>query len=80
MLQPAVRLLSFIRWIESKAIPISILPTAGSQIGLEDSIGLLCGYNFLSWREDGKTLDMHSLVHLALRGWSKQLRIRSRPR
>jgi tetratricopeptide (TPR) repeat protein len=41
-------------------------------MGLEDSIGLLCGYDFLSWREDGTTLDMHSLVHLALREWSKQ--------
>ncbi|KAM3485147.1 hypothetical protein MY8738_001615 [Beauveria namnaoensis] len=37
----AVRLLSFIRWIEPKAIPISMLPDAGSQIDLEDSIGLL---------------------------------------
>lgn len=68
----AVRLLSFIRWIESKAIPISVLPIAGSQIGFEDSIGLLCGYGFLSWREDVEMLDMHSLVHLALRVWSKR--------
>ncbi|TQW01514.1 kinesin light chain [Cordyceps javanica] len=65
----AVRLLSYIRWIEPKAVPLSILPTAGSRIELEDSIGLLCGYGFLSWREDGETLDMHSLVHLVLRLW-----------
>ncbi|KAM3485163.1 hypothetical protein MY8738_001631 [Beauveria namnaoensis] len=68
----AVRLLSFIRWIEPKAIPISMLPDAGSQIDLEDSIGLLCGYGFLSRREDGEMLDMHSLVHLVLRLWLDQ--------
>ncbi|KGQ06673.1 Nephrocystin-3 [Beauveria bassiana D1-5] len=50
----AVRLLSFIRWIEPKAIPISMLPDAGSQIDLEDSIGLLCGAG-LCLRVDGRT-------------------------
>ncbi|CEJ88496.1 Putative Pfs, NACHT and WD domain protein [[Torrubiella] hemipterigena] len=68
----AVRLLSFIRWIEPKAIPKSMFPTAGSPMDLEDSIDMLCRYGFLSWREDGETLDMHSLVHLALRLWLDQ--------
>ncbi|TQV93583.1 kinesin light chain 1 and [Cordyceps javanica] len=68
----AVRLLSFIRWIESKAIPVNMLPPAGSQMELDESIGLLCGYGFLSWREDNETLDMHSLVHLGLRLWLDQ--------
>ena len=68
----SVRLLSFIRWIESKAIPIKMLPTTGSEIDLEDSIGVLCGYGFLGWREDGETLDMHTLVHLVLRLWLDQ--------
>lgn len=68
----AVRLLSFIRWIGSKAIPISILPLTSSQMDLEDSIDLLCEYGFLSWREDSKTLDMQNLVHLVLRLWLDQ--------
>ncbi|KAJ6781678.1 hypothetical protein PWT90_07758 [Aphanocladium album] len=68
----AVRLLSFIQWIESKAIPVRMLPPAGSQIELDESIGLLCGYGFLSWREDGETLDMHSLVHLVSQLWLDQ--------
>lgn len=68
----AVRLLSFIRWVESKAIPVSMLPRAESGTDLDDSIGLLCGYGFLRWREDGETLDMHSLVHLVLRLWLDQ--------
>ncbi|KAJ5645897.1 hypothetical protein N7490_002269 [Penicillium lividum] len=68
----SARLLSFIRWIESKAIPRSILPETESDWDLTQAIGLLCGYGFLSWREDGQTLDMHSLVHLALRFWPIQ--------
>lgn len=68
----AVRILSFIRWIESKAIPVSMLPGAESGTDLDDSIGLLCGYGFLRWREDSETLDMHSLVHLVLRLWLDQ--------
>ncbi|KAJ5758510.1 hypothetical protein N7520_005666 [Penicillium odoratum] len=68
----SARLLSFIRWIESKAIPRTIFPEAESDWDLTQAIGLLCGYGFLSWREDGQTLDMHSLVHLALRFWPSQ--------
>lgn len=67
-----IPLLSFIRWIEPKAMPVSMLPTAASQFDLDDAIGLLCGYGFLSWREDDKTLDMHSLVHLVLQLWLDQ--------
>lgn len=67
----AVRLLTFIQWIDSKSIPIRILPASRSDVGFHDSIGLLCDYGFLSWR-DGETLDMHSLVHLVLRTWSEQ--------
>lgn len=65
----AARLLSFLQWIEPKAIPETILPSSDSDWSLTEAIGLLCGYSFLGWREDGETLDMHSLVHLALRCW-----------
>ena len=68
----AVRILSFVQWIDSKAIPISILSSIGRGIDLNDSVRLLCEYGFLKWREDGETLDMHSLVHLVLRSWSKE--------
>jgi hypothetical protein len=58
----AVRLLTFIRWIDSKAIPMSILPAAESDLKLEKSVELLCEYGFVGWRKDGEALDMYSLV------------------
>jgi hypothetical protein len=68
----AARLLSFIRWIEPKSIPQSVLPRLDSDWAQTEAIGLLCAYGFLSWQADSKTLDMHSLVHLALRFWLGQ--------
>lgn len=67
----AARLLSFIQWIDCKAIPKTMLPVSGSAVNLADSIGIICRYGFMSWREDGEMLDMHPLVHLALRLWPK---------
>jgi nucleoside phosphorylase/tetratricopeptide (TPR) repeat protein len=63
-----VNLLMFLSCIEPKAIPQSMLPTSGSE-ELEWAVGTLCGYSFLVRREDGQTFDMHSLVHMAIRGW-----------
>lgn len=68
----AAQLLSFIRWIEPKAIPQTMLPRSTNDWDVTRAIGLLCGYSFLSWREDGKTLDMHRLVHLSLKQWLGQ--------
>lgn len=65
----AARLLSFISWIEPKAIPRSMMPSPGSEQELTQAIGTLSGYGFLSKRHDGDTFDMHSLAHLATRIW-----------
>ena len=62
-------LLSFVQWIEPKAIPQTILPKPDSDWAQTRAVGLLCAFGFLGWREDGETLDMHSLVHLALKFW-----------
>lgn len=59
----AERVLSFISWIEPKAIPRSILPDMGSEQAKTQVIGTLEGYGFLTTREGGDILDMHSLVH-----------------
>ncbi|EWY82414.1 hypothetical protein FOYG_14513 [Fusarium oxysporum NRRL 32931] len=64
----AVDLLSFISYIEPKAIPQSILPVA-APAELESAIGTLCSYSFLARREEADTFDMHSLVHTATRDW-----------
>lgn len=65
--EPALELLSFVACIEPKAIPRSMLPPLGSDQQFTRAIGTLCGYKFLSKREDGEMFDMHSLVHLAMR-------------
>ncbi|KAL2207286.1 hypothetical protein CC79DRAFT_1396815 [Sarocladium strictum] len=65
----AAELLFFLSQIESRAIPQSILPRTRTEESLLHAIGTLCGYAFLSRREDSEMLDMHSLVHLAARVW-----------
>lgn len=73
----AAHLLSFIRWIGPKAIPQSMLPRPDSDskdgFATTNAIGLLCSYGFLTWQKDGQTLDMHRLVHLALKACPAEL-------
>lgn len=63
----ATSLLSFMAFIEPKAIPRSLLPRLGIEQQMTQAIGTLLGYGFLSRREDVELFDMHSLVHLATR-------------
>ncbi|KPM40541.1 hypothetical protein AK830_g6022 [Neonectria ditissima] len=68
----AATLLSFITWIEPKAIPSSMLPTLGSEQQKAQAIGTLRGYGFLAEREEQGVFDMHSLVHLVMQSWSQK--------
>ena len=68
----AAQLLSFIRWIEPKGIPRGILPHQELRQRAAHAIGTLCGYRFLERRGESDVFDMHSLVHLAIREWSKE--------
>ncbi|KAF2008261.1 hypothetical protein BU24DRAFT_382136, partial [Aaosphaeria arxii CBS 175.79] len=68
----AADLLLFISCIEWKAIPRSILPSTQSDVRMEDAIGTLCGYSFITRRGDDDWYDMHRLVHLATRIWLRQ--------
>jgi tetratricopeptide (TPR) repeat protein len=74
----AADLLAFMSCIEWKAIPQSLLPKVQSQERLEEAIGTLCGYSFVSRRAGDNTsevdgeeerYDLHRLVHLATRVW-----------
>ncbi|KAF5673920.1 ankyrin protein 3 [Fusarium heterosporum] len=69
--EEAATLLSFAACLEPKAIPRTLLPRLGSEQSMTRAIGTLCGYSFLSQREDGDMFDIHSLVHLATRRWNK---------
>ncbi|KAJ2988984.1 hypothetical protein NUW58_g3700 [Xylaria curta] len=68
----AAELLSFVSYIEPKAIPRSLLPKLGSDVEMETAMGTLSGYAFLESRGVDDTYDMHSLVHLATRVWVQQ--------
>ncbi|EWZ30420.1 hypothetical protein FOZG_15909 [Fusarium oxysporum Fo47] len=69
--EDAATLLSITAYLEPKAIPRALLPPLGSEQRMTRAIGTLCGYSFLSKREDGETFDMHSLVHLVTRRWNQ---------
>ncbi|KAF2832835.1 HET-domain-containing protein [Ophiobolus disseminans] len=80
----AADLLAYMSRIEWKAIPQSLLPSVQSEERLEDAMGTLCGYSFLTRRETDKQegreeaeaeeewYDMHRLVHLATRIWIRK--------
>lgn len=65
----AAELLAFMSCIETKAISRSLIPSLDSEEQMEFAIGTLCGYAFITKREDGKIFDMHSLVQLVTRSW-----------
>ncbi|KAI0901540.1 acyl transferase/acyl hydrolase/lysophospholipase [Annulohypoxylon nitens] len=64
----AALLLQFISHIEPKSIPLSILPIS-QEWQLQDAVGTLCAYDFITRREDRNIFDMHRLVHLGARIW-----------
>ncbi|KAJ4123946.1 hypothetical protein NW765_006991 [Fusarium oxysporum] len=73
--EDAATLLSIMAYLEPKAIPRALSPPLGSEQNMTRAIGTLCGYSFLSKREDGETFDMHSLVHLATQRWNQDDRL-----
>ncbi|KAG4259275.1 hypothetical protein FPRO03_12951 [Fusarium proliferatum] len=67
----ATDLLSFMAFIEPKAIPRSILPGLKTEQQMTQAIGTLLGHGFLSQRGREPMFDMHSLVHLVTRRWTE---------
>ncbi|KAI1484295.1 TPR-like protein [Daldinia eschscholtzii] len=65
----AASILSYIACLDPKAISQSLLPTQKSEVNLEEAIGVLLGYAFLTRRENSTMFDMHRLVHIAIRAW-----------
>ncbi|KAJ5961848.1 hypothetical protein N7501_006789 [Penicillium viridicatum] len=70
----AADLLGFISYLESKAIPRSILPGLDSEEEMEFAIGTLCSYGFLTRRNNQNMFDIHSLVQLSTRVWITEAR------
>lgn len=67
----AAEILALIAFIEPKAIPKSIFPSIEPEERLEYAIGTLCAYDFMTRRENEDIYDMHRLVHLAARIWTR---------
>lgn len=64
----AAEYLSFMACLCPREIPISILPYSNA-VEQQRAIGLLRAYGFVRSRPDGHSLDMHRLVHLAMRNF-----------
>ena len=65
----AAEYLSFMSCIDPKDIPQALLPPAQSRKKETDAIGTLNAYSFVSKRAADEALDVHRLVHLAMRNW-----------
>jgi hypothetical protein len=64
--------LSFMACVEPKDIPQSLLPPGLSRKRETDAIGTLTAYSFLTRRPADHALDLHRLVHLAMRNWLRK--------
>jgi len=65
----AAEYLSFMVCVEPNDIPQSLLPLGPSQKEQMDAMAVLSAYSLISTHADGKTFDIHRLVHLAAREW-----------
>lgn len=65
----AAEYLSFMSCVAPKDIPQSLLPPGPSRKKEIEAIGTLDAYSFVNRRVADNVLDMHRLVHLAMRNW-----------
>ncbi|KAF2192161.1 kinase subdomain-containing protein, partial [Zopfia rhizophila CBS 207.26] len=68
----AAEYLSFMSCVDPKHVPQSLLPLAQSRKKETDAIGTLDAYSFVSRRPGDHALDVHRLVHLAMRNWLRR--------
>ncbi|KAH6724975.1 P-loop containing nucleoside triphosphate hydrolase protein, partial [Leptodontidium sp. MPI-SDFR-AT-0119] len=64
--------LSFMCCIDSKDIPLSLLPLGQSRKKDMEAIGTLSAYSFITKRPADAALDLHRLVHLSTRNWLRK--------
>jgi hypothetical protein len=62
----AARCLKLLCLLGEKDIPISLLPPAESELEMDEAIGALRAYGFITQREGQDSIDMHRLVRLAM--------------
>ncbi|KAM0227519.1 hypothetical protein ACHAP5_012162 [Fusarium lateritium] len=67
----ASQYLQFMSFLSEKNIPLSILPPE-DELEVQEAIGVLQAYCFVTAREDRELVDMHRLVRLAIRKWLEE--------
>jgi nucleoside phosphorylase/tetratricopeptide (TPR) repeat protein len=65
----AAQYLRFMSLLGEKDIPKCLLPPGGGELELDEAIGTLKSYAFVSERAGQDSYDMHRLVRLAMRNW-----------
>jgi tetratricopeptide (TPR) repeat protein len=65
----ATEYLSFMACINPRDIPLSLLPPGPSRIRQTDALGILKAYSFVTMQSINRSLNLHRLVHLAIRNW-----------
>ncbi|OWT42405.1 kinesin light chain 3 [Pochonia chlamydosporia 170] len=65
----AARYLKFLCFLGEKDIPTSLLPPPESELDMDEAIGTLRAYAFITQREGQDSIDMHRLVRLAMQNW-----------
>ncbi|KAJ5081108.1 Acyl transferase/acyl hydrolase/lysophospholipase [Penicillium angulare] len=65
---PAIELLAFMSCLSSRDIPISLLP-GSSAVEQSKQLGILQAYGLIRRHTDSQRLDIHRLVHLAMRNF-----------
>ena len=68
----AAEFLSFMACIDPKDVPQSLLPPGPSRKKETNAIGTLNAYSFISGRSADLALNIHRLVHLAMRSWLRK--------
>lgn len=61
--------MSFMACIDHKDVPQHLLPPGPSRKREMDAIGTLGAYSFITRRAEDLAIDLHRLVHLAIRSW-----------
>ena len=64
--------LSFMACVDAKDIPQSLLPPGQSRKKEIDAMGILQGYSFIAKRSADSAVNIHRLVHLAMRNWLRK--------
>ncbi|KAJ4176050.1 hypothetical protein NW755_014637, partial [Fusarium falciforme] len=64
--------LRFMSFLSERDIPIAMLPATDDELEVDEAIGTLEAYGFITKREEGASIDMHRLVRLAMRNWLDQ--------